>query len=158
MVWQFRNRKNWHHVWLSEGFATYLTHMYLENRYGADTLMNRMKKDREAVIAYGKKTSEAVVNTSVNSDYMQLLNPNSYQKGGWVLHMLRHQLGDENFRKGIRKYYAAFEGKNASTEDFRKVMETIRKVDLKLFFQQWLYSPGQPNLNVTWRYDEAKKA
>jgi aminopeptidase N len=89
---------------------------------------------------------------------MALLNPNSYQKGGWVLHMLRDQLGDSIFWKGIRAYYAKYSGKNASTDDLRKSMEDVSGRDLRQFFKQWLYTAGHPVVDITWQYDKAKKA
>ncbi len=130
--------KDWQPIWLSEGFATYMTHLYLENKYGIDTLLKRMKVDREQVVAFSKKRNTAVVDTSVASYFMELLNANSYQKGGWVLHMLRRRLNYDIFWKGIRKYYADFAGHNAATDDFRAAMETVSGQNLKQFFQQWL--------------------
>ena len=145
--------KDWRHLWLSEGFATYMTHLYLEQKYGRDTLVRRIKDDRETIIAFSKKRNTPVVDTAVKNGFMQLLNPNSYQKGGWVLHMLRHRLGDSVFWKGIRNYYFQFAGHNADTEDFRKAMEETSGVDLQSFFQQWLYTPGQPVLRTASKYD-----
>jgi aminopeptidase N len=149
--------KSWPHIWLSEGFATCMTNLYLENKYGPDTLQKRLLEDREAVIAFSKKRNTPVVDTSVTSNFFQLLNANSYQKGGWVLHMLRRKVGDTIFWNGIRNYYAAYAGKNASTDDFRKVMEITSGQDLQTFFQQWLFTPGQPVLNTNWTYDAEKK-
>lgn len=84
---------------------------------------------------------------------MDLLNANSYQKGGWFLHMLRRKLGDSIFWKGIRAYYKSYAGRNASTEDFEHVIENVAGVRLDAFFHQWLYTPGQPRLDISWRYD-----
>ncbi len=147
---------DWQHIWLSEGFATYMTHLYLENKYGPDTLLTRMKDDRKAVIAYSKLITKPVVDTTVTSNFVQLLNVNSYQKGSWVLHMLRRKLGDDIFWKGIRKYYADYAGRNANTEDFRASMEAVGRQDLKQFFRQWLYIPGQPELSLIWNYNATK--
>ena len=99
---------DWPHVWLSEGFATYMTQLYMEHRYGTDSLRKRMEHDREEVIAFYKKRKTPVVDTSSANDLLQLLNKNSYEKGGWVLHMLRRKLGDKVFQKGIQTYYAAY--------------------------------------------------
>jgi aminopeptidase N len=148
---------DWQHIWLSEGFATYMTHLYLENKYGPDTLLTRMKEDRKQVIAYSKLKIKPVVDTTVTGNYTQLLNANSYQKGSWVLHMLRRKLGDDIFWKGIRNYYADYAGRNANTEDFRLKMESVCGQDLKNFFQQWLYRAGQPKLEIKWNYNAAKK-
>ena len=148
---------DWPHVWLSEGFATYMTHLYMEYKYGTDSLKKRMKHERDEVIAFYKERQTPVVDTSSGNNLMQLLNDNSYQKGSWVLHMLRRRLGDEIFQKGIQTYYASYKGKNASTDDFMRVMEKGSKQNLQLFFKQWLYTAGQPVLQGKWKYDVSKK-
>src|SRR5581483_4664886 len=98
----------WQHLWLSEGFATYMTHCYLESQYGPDTLKAGLRKDRTSVITFEKKRLTPVIDSTVKGDYMTLLNPNSYQKGGWVLHMLRRRTGDSLFWKAISTYYNAY--------------------------------------------------
>jgi aminopeptidase N len=148
----------WEQLWLSEGFATYMTHCYLENKYGADTLKKGMAKDRQTTIANEKKRPTPIIDTTTHGDYMQLLNPNSYEKGGWVLHMLRRRIGDNLFWKGISTYYNTFRNKNASSEDLEKTMETVTGQDLHTFFHQWLYIPGHPHVRINWKYDTDKKA
>jgi len=148
----------WEHLWLSEGFATYMTHCYLENKYGLDTLKKGMSKDRIVTIAFEKERQTPVVDTTTNGDYMQLLNRNTYEKGGWVLHMLRRRLGDSLFWKGISTYYSTFRNKNASTEDFEKTIETVTGQDLRTFFHQWLYTPGHPHVRINWKYDPDTKS
>jgi len=148
----------WRHLWLSEGFATYMTHCYLENRYGADTLKAGLRKDRATVIAFEKKRLTPVVDSTVKDDYMTLLNPNSYQKGGWVLHMLRRKIGDTLFWKAISTYYSTYRNSNASTEDLEKIVEKVSGMDLHPFFYQWLYTPGHPTVRLEWRYDDASSA
>ena len=149
--------KSWPHVWLSEGFATYMTHLYFESAHGADSFQKRLKEDRALVVAFSKKRNTPVVDSSESSDFLQLLNANSYQKAGWVLHMLRRKLGDTIFWKGIRAYYAQYAGKNAATEDFRKTMETVSGKNLQSFFRQWLFLAGQPLLRKSIQYDARKK-
>jgi aminopeptidase N len=147
------SEKDFHHVWLSEGFATYLTHYYLESKYGIDTLKKRLADERIKVIKFEKKRYTPVVDTTVKDKYMQLLNDNSYQKGGWVLHMLRRKLGDGAFWKGLNTYYLKYQNSNANTSDFREVMEQISGQDLKPFFKQWLNTAGHPDVAVNWKYD-----
>lgn len=147
---------DWPHLWLSEGFATYMTILYFEQQHGQDTARYMRRKDREQVINFSKEYKRPVVDTAVK-DYMQLLNANSYQKGGWVLHMLRRKMGDTLFWKGIRNYYERYKGKNASTDDLQKVMEATSGQHLSRFFRQWLFTPGQPMLNITWQYDAGRK-
>ncbi|MCW3120314.1 MAG: family peptidase [Chitinophagaceae bacterium] len=148
--------KSFAHLWLSEGFATYFTILYFENKYGLDTARQMLKKDREETIAYSKESNHPVVDEAT-IDYMQLLNANSYQKGGWVLHMLRRQLGDTLFWRGIREYYAEYAGKNADTDDLRKIFEKVSGKNLQSFFTQWLYTAGQPQLNISWKTAANKK-
>ncbi|HVU57396.1 MAG TPA: M1 family metallopeptidase [Puia sp.] len=148
----------WRHLWLSEGFATYMTHCYLESQYGADTLKAGLRKDRATAIAFEKKRMTPVVDSSVHSDYMELLNPNSYQKGGWVLHMLRRKIGDSLFWKAISTYYTTYRNGNASTEDLEKIVEKVSGQDLHTFFHQWLYTPGHPSVQLEWYYDGANDA
>lgn len=148
---------DWPHIWLSEGFATEMTHLYLESRYGRDTLVKSLLKDRKQVIDFTKKKKVPVVDTSAGTNIMQLLNTNSYQKGGWVLHMLRCELGDAVFWKSVREYYAAFRGKNAYTKDLQQIFEKVSGKNLETFFSQWLYSPENPTLDVSWSYDAKSK-
>ena len=147
--------KSFAHLWLSEGFATYLTHLYIENKYGTDSLNKRMQKEREEVINFVKTSGRPVVDSS--KDYMELLNANSYQKGGWVLHMLRRQLGDSIFRKSVRRYYELYAGKNAETKDLQKVFEIVSGKNLDIFFSQWLNTPENPSLKIKWKYMAKEK-
>jgi aminopeptidase N len=147
--------KSFGHLWLSEGFATYFTILYFENKYGKDTAIKMLKVDRDQVVKYSNESNKAIVDTE-ETDFMNLLNVNSYQKGGWVLHMLRCELGDSVFWRSIRKYYATYAGSIADTRDLQKVFEEVSGKDLKQFFDQWLYTTGQPDLEITWKYDADK--
>ena len=146
---------NWNHVWLSEGFATYFTILYQESVYGNEKRKQELIADRNEVIAYYKKNPSPVIDTTIKNP-MKVLNKNTYEKGGWVLNMLRHKLGDETFWKGIRRYYKNFQNGNAMTADFRKVMEKISNQILKDFFKQWLFTKGHPELKWNWNYKKGK--
>lgn len=146
---------DWYHVWLSEGFATYFTNLYYETTYGKEELANRMASQREEVVQYYKENPAPVIDTTL-LDINRVLSTNSYQKGSWVLHMLRKEIGDEAFWKGIRTYYETFKNSNALTSDLRAVMEKVSGKDLKLFFDQWLRVPGHPVIVGTWSYDTKK--
>ena len=91
------------------------------------------------------------------SDMTTVLNRFVYQKAGWVLHMLRAAMGTEKFWTGIRDYYRRYRDLNASTDDFRQVMEQASETDLSWFFDQWLRRPGVPKLKGTWHYDPATR-
>lgn len=149
--------KEWHHLWLSEGFATYFALLYNEFTYGIEKRQEEMIKDRDEVIAFFKKDPMPVINPAI-TDPMDLLNVNNYQKGSWILHMLRIEVGDQNFWNGIRAYYQQFRNGNALTEDFQQIMEQEAGKDLDLFFRQWLYKAGHPVLEGDWKYDEITKS
>jgi aminopeptidase N len=87
-----------------------------------------------------------------------VLSTNTYQKGGWVLHMLRHEVGDQNFWKGIRQYYARYRNSNAMTNDFQGIMEDVAGKSLDDFFMQWLYRPGHPKISGKWHFDPKSKS
>lgn len=148
---------DWHHVWLSEGFATYFTNLYLENVYGRDRLVEEQKMDREQVVQFYQKNQAPVIDTTI-VDIGTVLSTNTYQKGGWVLHMLRHEVGDVNFWKGIRQYYATYRNSNALTADLQRIMEEVSGKNLDLFFKQWLYLGGHPKISGSWYYDAKNKS
>lgn len=140
---------DWPHLWLSEGFATYLTHVYFEMTYGEEVRQQRMERDRQQVINFARNFPERALVDSTYQTPTELLNANSYQKGSWVLHMLRVHVGDDAFFGGLRAFYDEFRGSNADTEDFRRVMEGVSGQDLEEFFDQWVYRPGVPQIEVT---------
>lgn len=146
---------DWNHVWLSEGFATYFAILYQEMVHGDQMRMEEAAIDREEVIEYYDKNPSPIVDYSIK-DPKKVLNRNSYQKGGWVLHMLRHKLGDETFWKGIRSYYKTYKDSNAMTSDFQSIMEEVSGKDLEGFFQQWIYVKGYPEIKWSWKYKNGK--
>ena len=148
------SEKNFSHVWLSEGFATYFTNLYMEHKYGVEKMREMLLAQRVAVINFSKQKQLPVLDT--NSSYMELLNANSYQKGAWILHMLRQEVGDDMFQKIIQKYYARYAGKNTDSDDFRIMAEELSGKDLQNFFYQWLRVPGQPKLKIDWTFDQSK--
>lgn len=140
---------DWHHVWLSEGFATYLTSLYIESAQGREKLAPDMIRSRNQVLKYYEKNAKPVIDTTI-TNLMDLLSINSYQKGAWILHMLRCEIGDSDFIKGLRLFYNRFKNTNALTSDFQQTMDEASGRDLSGFFRQWLYIAGQPELKI-WR-------
>lgn len=142
--------KDWHHIWLSEGFATYGANLYLEHKYGRDYLADRLQSERQQVLRFANRAvPRPIIDTTV-TDWNRLLNPNSYQKAGWVLHLLRRQVGEEAFWAGLRAYYAEHQHGNVLTSDFQRSMEAASGHELGEFFAKWLYQPGHPQLKVSW--------
>ena len=146
---------DWPHIWLSEGFATYFTNLYIQKSLGEEAFQKRLSEEKAEVIAFQKQQQTPIIDyTSTN--LMSILNPNSYQKGSWVLRMLHHKLGDEVFWKGIKLYYQTYKLKNATTDDFRNCMEKVSNRNLEDFFHQWLGQSGHPILKPSWIYNKNK--
>jgi aminopeptidase N len=145
--------RDWDDVWLSEGFATYFTLLFTEHDHGRDAFVAGLKRSRDLVFAAeARETGLAVLHTNL-ADTRKVLNPLVYQKGGWMLHMLRGQLGTDTFWAGIREYYRRHRDGHASTDDFRRVMEETSGRDLSGFFRQWLARAGSPAVEGTWSHD-----
>ncbi|MCA0933070.1 M1 family metallopeptidase [Lutimonas saemankumensis] len=149
------SERSWNHVWLSEGFATYFAILYQESVSGNSKRKEELIQDRKEVIEYYKKNPSPIVDLSI-SDPKKVLNRNTYQKGGWVLNMLRYRLGEEVFWKGIRSYYQKFKDGNAMSSDFQEAMEEVSGEDLEFFFDQWLYQKGYPEIKWSWNYKKGK--
>ena len=149
---------DWDHVWLSEGFATYFTHLFVEHAYGRDEMIAGLLKDKDDVREFDEKEPAYRVIHDNLSDMSQVLSgPGTYKKGGWTLHMLRGVVGDAAFWTGIRDYYQRYHGGNATTADFRRAMEQASGRELSWFFDQWLTRGGFPRLRGRWSYDDAAK-
>jgi len=147
---------DWDDVWLSEGFATYFTLLATEHGDGRDAFVAGLKRSRATILQTERKQPGVAVIQS--KPWKGIPSPIVYQKGAWALHMLRGQLGDERFWSGIREYYRRYRDGNASTGDFRKVMEETSGAGLGWFFEQWLYRAGSPVVEGGWKYNsEAKK-
>ena len=145
---------DWNDVWLSEGFATYFTLLFIEHAYGRDDFAAGLRDSRKTVVDFDAKRPDYRVVHEHLTDMSQVTSAMTYQKGGWVLHMLRQRMGDDRYWAGIRDYHQRYRDANASTADFRRAMERAAGEDLGWFFDQWLYRGGIPHLEGTWRWDE----
>jgi aminopeptidase N len=141
---------DWHHLWLSEGFATYFGALFFEHAEGEADFQRRMEESRRSYI--DSNVVDRPVVDPEEHDLFALLNSNNYPKGGWVLHMLRGMLGDDAFFEGIRAYYRRFRHTAVLTEDFQRIMEEASGQDLDWFFEQWIHRPGYPILQVEERW------
>ncbi len=142
---------NWHHIWLSEGFATYLTALYVENEYGRESFESWVVRTRRELIAKAKDNYFPIIDTSMSIS-VELLNDNTYDKAAMFLHMLRKELSDAVFWKSLSTFYERFKNKNALTEDYLEVVEELSGKEFDEFFNQWLYQSGHPKLKCSWEY------
>jgi aminopeptidase N len=146
---------DWHHIWLSEGFATYMTDLYIEQTHSHDEFVASMLDEKDQVLWFARRRLAPVVDTTLPVS-TRLLNKNSYEKAGWILHMLRHDMGDKLFQECIRTFYETFKFGNALTEDFQKVVESVTGKSYDKFFRQWFYQPGHPVLSCKWKQKRKK--
>lgn len=149
--------RQWSHLWLSEGFATYFEQLWHEHRLGRDSLRAGMLRMRSRILAAREVAERPVIDTG-QTDLMKLLNANSYQKGGFVLHMLRALVGDTAFFRGVRTYYTEHRHGTALTGDFQRHVERASGRQLGWFFDQWLRRPGFATVSARWVYDAEKRS
>ncbi|MEO7520906.1 MAG: M1 family metallopeptidase [Gemmatimonas sp.] len=149
--------REWPHVWLSEGFATYFAELWDEHAHGDSAFLAGMRRVRENVLKSVITVEKPVVDTLLD-DVGRVLNSNVYQKAGFTLHMLRRQVGDSAFFRGVRAFYAKHRHGNALTDDFMREVELASAQKLGWFFDQWMRRPGYAELTVTQRHDKARNA
>jgi aminopeptidase N len=142
---------DWNDVWLSEGFATYFTLLTTEHYRGRDAFVAGLQRNRTSIFAAEERRPEAAVIHPNLDDMSGIFNGLQYTKGGWVLHVLRGQIGTDTFWEGIREYYARYQNGTASTDDLQQVMEEVSGQELQWFFDQWLRRAGSsPMIEGTW--------
>lgn len=139
---------SWHHCWVNEGFATYSEALWWEDLYGLQayhTYMDDMSYWNAGTIYLPDVSNPFQV-------FLQIC----YDKGAWVLHMLRHVMGDSVFFDALYTYATdpQFMYGNASTEDVQYVFETVSGLNLSDFFQQWIYDERYPRYYYWWSYSE----
>ena len=131
-----------HHIWLNEGFATWCEAYWKEQTEGSSTYQAYM--DAAAYYGGGTIYVEDPLTQSIFDGNL------SYNKGSWIVHMLRGVLGDTDFFAGLQQYYNDYGYDSATTEQFRDVMETVSGQDLDAFFDQWIYGEYFPHYRYSW--------
>ena len=140
----------WSDLWLSEGFATYFAGLFLEKNEGRLRFRAYMREKAKSYLEYEKTRRTPIFDTETEKLF-DLLTPNNYEKGGWVLHGLRGLLGDKAFFEGLRNYYNEHKESTATTEDLREALEKTSGKNLKYFFERWIYKAGHPIYQTTWK-------
>jgi aminopeptidase N len=148
--------REWSHAWLSEGFATYFAALWARHAFGDTSLVHEMARTRAQLLKSDVVVKRPVIDT-LQTDLMAMLNENSYQKGGWVLHMLRTTVGDSAFFRGIRDYHNAHRHGTALSDDLMHAVEKRHGASLQAFFDQWLRRPGYAQVTTSWKFDAVAK-
>ena len=149
---------DWNDVWLSEGFATYASLLFIEHERGREAFVAGLQRGRDTVFrAEAADPGSTVVHANL-TDMNHVIGPHIYQKGAWTLHMLRGIIAEDAFWAGLKAFHGKYRDGIATTDDFRATMETVSRQPLGWFFDQWLKRPGTPILRVAWSFDpKAKK-
>jgi aminopeptidase N len=146
--------RDWSHLWLNEGFASYYTVLYEGEKSGEEAMKFALWREAEEV--FRAKDSRPTVWRDYG-DPMQQFDTRVYPKGAWILHMLRSQLGPELFRKGIRLYLERHRNGIVGTDDLHDALQEVSGLSLDAFFDQWLYHGGWPELDVSYAWDGGAK-
>lgn len=146
--------KDWGDIWLNEGFATFMETVWIENHFPKDQAdYNRWSASRDWF-----ELSNLYAKPIVRHDFddSNEFDGNAYGKGGWVLDMLRHQLGEDAFFRGLKHYLEVNRGKNVVSADLSKAIEEATHTNVDRFFSQWVYGAGAPKLDLSYTYDAEK--
>jgi aminopeptidase N len=146
--------KDWGDIWLNEGFATFMEFVWTESHFGKDQADYERWEAAHQWFAEANLYSKPIVRHDFNDSGE--FDGNAYTKGGWVLYMLRHQLGEDAFYRGLKHYLEVNRGKNVVTADLVKAMEEATHTNVDQFFSQWLYGAGAPKFDLSYKYDDAR--
>jgi aminopeptidase N len=146
--------KDWGNIWLNEGFATFMEYLWMENYFPKEQSEYERWTSVREWFEQGNLWAKPIVRHDF--DDSSEFDGNAYGKGGLVLYMLRHQLGDDAFYRGLRHYLEVNRGKNVVTADLVKAIEEETHTNVDQFFTQWVYGAGAPKLDLSYAYDDAK--
>ncbi|KAF0180879.1 MAG: aminopeptidase N [Limisphaerales bacterium] len=147
--------KDWSHIWLNEGFATYYDWMWQGDFGGTNETLYALHSAAKGILANQNETRGMVWRKFGQPE--EMFNYLAYPKGAWVLHMLRCQLGADLYRRCIRTYLDRHAYGSVETADLRKVIEELSGRSFERFFEQWVHGIGAPTLDVTYAWDEKAK-
>jgi len=146
--------KDWGDIWLNEGFATFGETVWAEAHFPKDEVAYERWTSARQWFAQASLYKRPIVRHDF--DDSGEFDQNVYNKGGWVLYMLRRQLGEERFNRALKHYLEVNRGKNVVTADFVKAVEESTFASVQQFFNQWIYGAGAPKYDLAYTYDDSK--
>jgi aminopeptidase N len=146
--------RDWSHGWLNEGFATYFEHVEREDRLGRDEYFYGVEGDLESYLLEASGRYQRAIVCRDYENPIDLFDRHLYEKGGLVLHMLRAELGDELFYRGLGNYLRRHALGIVETNDLVRALEETSGRSLERFFDQWVYRPGHPVLKAKVAYED----
>lgn len=147
--------KDWTHLWLNEGFASYYEALYDGHRHGRDAFLYNLWHKAQSVLNQANDTRPIAWREFDRPD--EQFSYLAYPKGAWILHMLRSQLGEDLYRRCIKTYLARHAYGNVVTEDLNAVVSELSGRSFDQFFDQWVYHAHHPELEIGYSWDESTK-
>lgn len=147
--------ESWSNLTLNEAFANYSEYLWNEKRYGQDQADLKLVVEKDGYFAEADAEPKELIRFNY-ADAEDLFDAHSYNKGGLVLHMLRRQLGDAAFFKGLNLYLSQHAFQAVEAHDLRLAMEQVSGQDLNGFFNQWFFAKGHPDLKIEVDYSQPK--
>ncbi|WP_439699106.1 M1 family aminopeptidase [Mucilaginibacter sp. AW1-7] len=148
--------ESWSNLTLNESFADLGEILWAEHRYGQDAADEHIQEGLQGYLGSTQNATKNLVRFYYN-DSQDVFDGVTYQKGGRILNMLRHYLGNDAFYKGLNIYLTTNAFKSAEAQQLRLAMEEASGLDLNCFFNQWYYGAGHPELNISYSWDETSK-
>ncbi|PCI40470.1 MAG: hypothetical protein COB53_01005 [Elusimicrobia bacterium] len=150
--------RDWSHAWLNEGFATYCEMIFTEEDKGRDEADLELEFNRRNYIHEdSSKYRRPIVSNRYRYPWV-IFDRHLYEKGGWVLHMLRAELGETDWWNSLRHYLQKHRNKSVETADLIIAIEEATGRNLRLFFDQWVFKAGHPSYDVRYAYNPKKKS
>jgi aminopeptidase N len=146
--------KDWGNLWLNEGFATFGETVWMEAHFPKDQSEYERWSNARSWFTQANLYKRPIVRHDF--DDSGEFDGNVYNKAGWVLYMLRYQLGEDSFNHALKHYLETNRGKNVVTADFVRAVEESTNSNVDQFFTQWIYGAGAPKFDIGYAYDGAK--
>jgi aminopeptidase N len=147
--------REWPEAWLNEGFATYFEYIWRSHSRGRDEADIDLLGDLDGYLDEAGEYLRPIVCRQFEEP-IDLFDRHLYEKGGRVLHMLRHEIGDANFFRTLRLYAERHARGSVETRDLARAVEEATGRNLDRFFHQWTEQAGHPELECTWEWDADK--
>ena len=140
--------KDWPHLWLNEGFATYCELLYWEKTRGTDEFHYSLIKNTDIYFEEANEEYHRPIVTKLYKHPDDLFDAHAYEKAGFILHMIRNYLGEINFRMSLRAYLEQYQHKSADSLDLLRIFEEVSGIEMHSFFDQWIFREGHPDLHI----------
>ncbi|MBI5629347.1 MAG: HEAT repeat domain-containing protein [Elusimicrobia bacterium] len=149
--------RDWSHAWLNEGFATYFEVLFQEHDKGRDMADYELHQNKRIYFDEDARRYRRPIVCSTFKYPWILFDRHTYEKGSWILHMLRHELGDDLWWKAVNHYLTCFRDRSVETSDLIQAVEEISGRNLRSFFDQWVFKSGYPRFRVQYTWDPGSK-